>query len=67
MTYITKLIKVIINYFHETYLNKLIAVAMVGIGMIPVIIDRDITFLMFILLFAMPLFVTNKDLRTWGP
>ena len=65
MTYIKKFIKVIINYFYETYVNKLIALVILAIGMIPVIVDRDATFLAFAAMFAIPLFISNKDLRTW--
>lgn len=57
-----KYITSVLLYLKETWKNKLAALLMVAIGLIPVLLDNDGTFLVFVLLFAIPLFLTVEDI-----
>lgn len=49
------------EYIYETYKNKLVAIALIILGMVPVMLDGDATALMLLGFFAVPLFFTNKN------
>lgn len=46
----------------KTLKNKLVAIALVGLGAIPAILDDDGTLLVLMLMFAIPLFVAKENL-----
>lgn len=49
------------NYIRRTLKNKLIAVMMLIAGFVVWKLDSDATVLVFLSLFAIPLFLTKKD------
>lgn len=51
----------IVRYFKETAKNKLSALAIVGIGTVPMILDHDGTFMIFALIVAIPLFFAKES------
>ena len=57
-----KYIRKTYRYFKETYKNKLIALAIIiGFGIIPGIVANDFTFLVFLLIFTIPLFFAKEN------
>lgn len=46
----------------KTLKNKLVAVALVGLGSIPAVLYNDGTVLVFMIMFAIPLFVAKENL-----
>ena len=49
------------EYFKRTAKNKIVAVALLAITLLPSIIDKDGTALVFIALIAIPLFFAKKN------
>lgn len=45
----------------KTWKNKLIAIAMIGVGAIPAAIYNDGTVLVFMLMLGIPLFLTKEN------
>lgn len=45
----------------KTLKNKIYALVLMGAGMIPVLIDRDCTFLILAACFAVPMFFAKKN------
>lgn len=56
-----KLVKKFVLYMIETFWNKVIALAMIFIGMLPVFIDKDATALVFISFIAVPMFFARTN------
>ena len=56
-----KYITSVVLYLKETWKNKLFAMALIAGGMIPVILEKDGTFLIIMMFFAIPLFLTVED------
>ena len=50
-----------IRYLRRTYQNKVIALAMIGVGAVPVVLDGDGTALVFMLMLAIPVFFADKN------
>jgi uncharacterized membrane protein len=48
-------------YLKETWKNKLMAIFMIACGMLPVAFEYDGTFLLLMLFFAIPLFITRVN------
>lgn len=46
----------------DLLVNKLIAVALVAIGVVPVLLDQDGTFLVLALILAVPMFYSKRSL-----
>lgn len=57
----TRMFKKFWEYMLETYLNKLLALAMVSFGYLTAQVGNDGTFLVFALIFSIPLFITKKN------
>lgn len=55
-------IKKIVTYLMKTWKNKLAAMFIVAVGIIQYSIEKDITFLVFILPFAFPLCLISEDI-----
>lgn len=49
------------NYFRRTMLNKIAAVAMILCGLVTAKVLGDVTFLLFISMVAIPLFISRKN------
>lgn len=45
----------------DLLLNKLIAIALVAIGVVPVLLDKDGTFLVLALILAVPMFCAKRS------
>ena len=45
----------------DLLVNKLIAVVLVAIGVVPVLLDQDATFLGFALIVAVPMFFSKRS------
>ena len=59
-----KYIRKIYRYFKETYKNKLVALALTALGVITGIIGNDFTFLVWLLIFIIPLtFAKENEIR----
>lgn len=56
-----KFINKFVRYIAETYRNKLIALFMIAIGLLVLVLDRDVTILVFTTIFGIPLFLSKKD------
>lgn len=50
-----------IRYWRRTWRNKVSALALIAIGMVPVLIDRDGTFLIVALMLGIPMFFAKKN------
>lgn len=64
MNTMKRYIKKIKRNFRKTYKNKLVAIALLLLGVLSVGIENDATFLVFTLIFAIPLFLAKED-WTW--
>lgn len=51
----------IARYIKETYVNKLMAMLLLIIGCLPLWIDNDATLLIFMSIFAVPLFFARRN------
>lgn len=52
------------RYLRRTLWNKMMALSIIGIGIITSLVsDGDCTFLLFALVFGVPLFLARKDIR----
>lgn len=51
----------IVRYIKETYVNKLMAMLLLIIGCLPLWIDNDGTLLIFMSIFAIPLFFARHS------
>ena len=51
------------RYLRRTLWNKMMASAIIGVGIITALVDGDCTFLLFTLVFGVPLFFVRKDVR----
>ena len=49
------------KYICRTWKNKLMAIAMVCAGMLGVVIEKDATALVFLMLIAVPMFFSRRD------
>lgn len=56
-----KYITSVVLYLKETWKNKLVALSIIALGMLPVIFDKDATFLVIALMLAFPLFIAVED------
>ena len=56
-----KLVKRFVLYMIETFWNKVVALAMILCGMVPMFIDKDATALVFISFIAVPMFFARTD------
>lgn len=50
-----------VRYIRKTLKNKLCSIALLGIGMLSAIPDRDITFLVTVSFIAIPLFFSKEN------
>lgn len=50
-----------INYMAETYKNKIAAIAIIGLSMVPCLVDKDATCLTLAIFVGVPLFLVNKN------
>lgn len=55
----------IINYIRRTWKNKICAIALILGGIVPMILENDGTALVMMLMFAIPLFFSKKNLVEW--
>lgn len=51
-----------VGYLHRTFKNKLLAMLILVAGVICTMIDNDATFLVFGLMFGLPLFFAKNNL-----
>ena len=58
---IEKLAKRFVLHMFETFWNKVIALAMIFIGMIPMFVDKDATAVVFISFIAVPMFFARTN------
>lgn len=56
-----KNIKRFVNYMRRTFKNKLLAIALLVVGIVSAALSKDGTFLVFVLMISLPLFVSKKD------
>lgn len=49
-----------VRYFQRTLKQKLYALTMIAIGIVPVWLDGDATALVFVLFFAVPMLISSK-------
>lgn len=49
------------KYLRETFLNKIIALLIILVSSVPIWIKGDPTILLLMSIFAVPLFLTNKN------
>lgn len=54
-------VKEIAKYVRRTRLNKICALSLIGLGCASVSINNDATFLIFTLLFGIPLFFSRRN------
>lgn len=52
------------KYLKRTWKNKLCAIAMLLCGYVPMLTDKDATAMVFIAIFAIPMFFTKVDIFT---
>ena len=64
MNTMKRYIKKIKHNFRKTYKNKLLAIVILLLGVLSVGIENDATFLVFTLIFAIPLFLAKEN-WTW--
>ena len=50
-----------INYLRRTWKNKLGAIFMIICGMLGVVVEKDATALVFLLMFAVPMFFSKRS------
>lgn len=50
-----------INYLCKTWKNKICAIAMIICGMLGIVIEKDATALVFMLLIAVPMFFSKRN------
>lgn len=50
-----------VKYIRRTFKNKVVALAMIGLGVASRMLSDDATFLVFMLIFAIPLFFARKN------
>jgi hypothetical protein len=56
-----KYITSVILYLRETWKNKICALALIGIGVLTAVLSGDATALVFLLMFAIPLFLSFEN------
>lgn len=56
-----KYITSVILYLRETWKNKICALALIGIGVLTTVLSGDATALVFLLMFAIPLFLSFEN------
>lgn len=56
-----KYLKKIIERYHGTLKNKLCALTLLIVGVVPVLMDKDATVLVFSLLLGVPLFFAKEN------
>ena len=56
-----KEIRIFVRHMQRTYKNKLAALAMFMIGVVVANLSGDGTFLVFVLMFGLPMFFAKKD------
>lgn len=49
------------RYIHTTWKNKLLAIAMVCAGTLGVVVEKDGTALVFMMMIAVPMFFSRRD------
>ena len=54
-----------VAYIRETYLNKIVALAVILLGVLAMNVRGDGTFLLIALMFCVPLFFTTKNYIHW--
>lgn len=59
MNKLVKYIRKFVRYMYRTYQLKLYAIALMVCGSVPAIIDHDLTCLVFMSMFAIPLFFVD--------
>lgn len=65
MNTMKRYMKKIKHNFRKTYKNKLLAIALMLLGVLSVGIENDGTFLLFVLIFAIPLFLAKDNWTLW--
>ena len=55
------IIKAFVKYIIRTYRNKLAALVMVAAGVLVAKLTDDATFLVFVMMFGIPLFISKED------
>lgn len=55
------IIKAFVKYMLKQYKNKLAALVMVAAGVLVTALTDDATFLVFVMMFGIPLFVSKED------
>ena len=58
---IKKSIKKLVKNIRKTFLNKVLAIILFGLGWLSMEVSNDATFLVFILLFVIPLFFSKEN------
>lgn len=53
--------KVFVMFRFDLLINKLIAILLIAIGVVPVLLDKDATFLVFALIVAVPMFISKRS------
>lgn len=53
--------KVFVMFRFDLLINKLIAILMIAIGVVPILLDKDATFLVFALIVAVPMFISKRS------
>lgn len=53
--------KVFVMFRFDLLINKLIAILLIAIGVVPVLLDKDATFLVFALILAVPMFFSKRS------
>lgn len=56
-----KISKNLVRYIRRTMMNKLCAIGLLGLGWLSMTVSKDATFLVFTMLFAIPLFFSRKN------
>lgn len=49
------------EYMRETYKNKLTAIGLLACGSLPMLVDKDATVFVFMMVFAIPLFFEKHN------
>lgn len=55
------IIKAFAKYMLRTYKNKLAALVLIAAGVLVMLLTDDATFLVFVMTFGIPLFITKED------
>lgn len=61
MTNRERRVKHFIRHMKETYKNKICAIAIIALGMVPIIIEGDATATVLLWMFAIPMFFARKS------